>query len=148
MKFEKNIFIYKNIYNLPELIYKEKVSWEFLRFYKKTHYFVIIAIYNPRKEILLVRDFEKNIGWEIPGGGINKNEDIIVDIDNPRHSGILSKIWNNYYRYFLGDCGNYFLSFEKFRKIIKDEAKGLDHKVGLIKTVKGKYFFASLNMPH
>lgn len=383
MLFEKVIRTYKDIYNLPELIYEEKVSWEFLRFYKKTHYFVIIAIYNPKKEILLVRDFDKNIGWEIPGGGINKNEDIvdairritlketgleidelepvailknfficeeekilhsglafmamsrgkvkkhnenikslftndtkiktvyqndkiiqfvqeklherqhelpykeidsvknvffryifyvfhkyiikqigmlssikidkeilnlitgkpksildvscgdsllinrlyqkynpeiciandvsweiinfiknkitnnvtftnhnilnlpfknvfdlvifkntlhhidvkyqielinnlkkisrqliIVDIDNPRYSGILSKIWNSYYKYFLSDCGNYFLSFEKFRKIIKDETKGLDHKVGLIKTVKGKYFFASLNMPH
>lgn len=28
----------------------------------------------------MVRDFEKNIGWEIPGGGINKNEDIIEAI--------------------------------------------------------------------
>ena len=77
MLFEKVISTYKNIYNLPELIYKEKVTWDFLRFYKKTHYFAVVAICNTKKEILLVRDLNKNIGWEIPAGSIDTKEDIV-----------------------------------------------------------------------
>lgn len=383
MLFEKIISTYKNIYNLPDLMHKEKVAWEFLRFYKKIHYFVIVAVYNSKKEILLVRDLNKNIGWEIPGGGVDKNEDIIdairrivlketgleidelepvailknffaceektilhsglafmamsrgkikkhhkniqslfikdiqvktvyqnnkiinivqkklnekqhglpcneidsiknyfprylfyvfhkyfikqigmlssikinkkilnlvngkpksildvscgdsllidklykkynpeiciandiswetinfiknkvtndiiltnhnmlnipfknifdliifkntlhhidakhqselidnlkkisrqliiVDIDSPLYSSVLSKLWNIYYRYFLGDCGNFFLSFKKFRKMIENETKEHEHKIGFINTIKGKYFFASLIIPH
>lgn len=76
MLIKKTIVVYKEIYNLPELVYKEQVSDDFLQFYKKVHYFVIISVYNTKKEILLIRDFNKNVGWEIPGNNIDENESI------------------------------------------------------------------------
>ena len=76
MSFKKTISVYKEIYNLPEIVLKEQVSDDFLRFYKKVHYFVVIVAYNFKKEIVLIRDFNKNIGWEIPGSSVDKNENI------------------------------------------------------------------------
>jgi ADP-ribose pyrophosphatase YjhB (NUDIX family) len=61
---------------LPELEYEEKVSNEFFELYKKRYYFVIVSIYNLKNEILLIRDFNKAIGWELPGGYVNNNESI------------------------------------------------------------------------
>jgi len=65
---------YQKIYELPELLYEEQVSGDFFDLYKKKHHFVIISIYNSDKDILLIRDFNKAIGWELPGGFINDNE--------------------------------------------------------------------------
>lgn len=76
MIIENIIMKYKKIYELSELEYKEKVSSEFFELYRKKHYFVIISIYNLKNEILLIRDFNKAIGWELPGGYINNNESI------------------------------------------------------------------------
>jgi hypothetical protein len=76
MSVEDVIEIYKRVYELPELLYEEQVSSDFFGFYKKKHYFVIISIYNPNKETLLIRDFNKTIGWELPGGFINNNESL------------------------------------------------------------------------
>jgi len=73
----ENIIIkYKKIYNLLELEYEEKVSSEFFELCKRKHFFVIITIYNLKNEILLIRDFNKTIGWELPGGYINNDENI------------------------------------------------------------------------
>ncbi len=71
-----NITQYKKIYDLPELAYEEHVSGDFFEFYKKKHSFVIVSIYNPKKEYLLLRDFNKAIGWELPGGHINEHESL------------------------------------------------------------------------
>lgn len=76
MSIESVIEKYQKIYELPELMYEEQVSGDFFDSYKKKHYFVIISIYNPNKEILLIRDFNKTIGWELPGGFINDNENL------------------------------------------------------------------------
>jgi len=73
---ESVIAKYKKIYELPELEYEEKVSNEFFELYKKRYYFVIVSIYNLKNEILLIRDFNKAIGWELPGGYVNNNESI------------------------------------------------------------------------
>jgi len=73
---ENIIAKYKRIYNLPELEYEEQVSSNLFEFYNKKHYFVIISIYNLKNENLLIRDFNKVIGWELPGGHINNNESI------------------------------------------------------------------------
>jgi len=73
---ENIIAKYKKIYDLPKLEYEEQVSDDFLEFYKAKHYFVIVSIYNLKNDILLIRDFNKIIGWELPGGHINDQESI------------------------------------------------------------------------
>lgn len=70
------IKIYKILYNLPKLTHKERVNFDFFRLCKKDYRFVIICIYNEKREFLLIRDFNKNIGWELVGGYIEKNERI------------------------------------------------------------------------
>ncbi|MDP3875094.1 MAG: methyltransferase domain-containing protein [bacterium] len=67
---------YKKVYELPELEYEEKVSSEFFELCKRKYYFVIVSIYNLKNEILLIRDFNKAIGWELPGGYVNDHESI------------------------------------------------------------------------
>lgn len=67
---------YQRIYKLPELIHKEQVSGDFFNLYRKKHYFIIISIYNSNKEILLIRNLNKVIGWELPGGFVNDNENL------------------------------------------------------------------------
>ncbi|KKQ07761.1 MAG: hypothetical protein US18_C0008G0002 [Parcubacteria group bacterium GW2011_GWB1_36_5] len=69
---------------------------------------------------------------------------IIVDIDDPQNSSFLSKIWNNYYVYLLGDQGNTFLKFKKFKKIIETKSAGEKVTTGIIKTIKGDYFYATI----
>lgn len=67
---------YKKIYDLPELKYEEQASGDFFKLCNKKHYFVIVSIYNLKNEIFLIRDLNKTIGWELPGGHINDNESI------------------------------------------------------------------------
>ena len=57
------IDIHKKLYNLPELGHEEQVPDGLLRLYQK-HYFVVISIYNLKHQHLLIRDFNKGIGWE------------------------------------------------------------------------------------
>ena len=73
---ENYIEIYKKLYNLPEFVYKERVDFDFFRLCEKNYIFAIICIYNEKGELLLLRDFNKNIGWELPGGYINEKEKI------------------------------------------------------------------------
>jgi adenylate cyclase, class 2 len=70
------IEIYKNLYNLPELTYKEKVDFDFFRLCDENYKFIVISVYNEKREFLLARDFNKNIGWELIGGYIKKDEKI------------------------------------------------------------------------
>lgn len=67
---------YKKVYKLPELKYEERISGDFFNLYNKKHYFVIVSIYNLKNEILLIRDLNKTVGWELPGGHVNDNESI------------------------------------------------------------------------
>ncbi len=78
---ESVIAKYKKVYELPKLEYEEKVSGEFFDLYKRKHYFVIISIYNLKNEILLIRDFNKAVGWELPGGYVNDDESIEESIN-------------------------------------------------------------------
>lgn len=68
--------IYKKLYNLAEFTSKEKVNFDFFKLCKKDYRFIIICIYNKKGEILLLRDFNKNIGWELTGGYIKESEEI------------------------------------------------------------------------
>jgi len=73
---EDIIEIYKTLYNLPELAYKERVGFDFFRLCKKDYKFAIICIYNEKREFLVLRDFNKNVGHELVGGYIEKDEKI------------------------------------------------------------------------
>jgi len=76
------IELYKKLYNLPTLRQEETVSDSSLfRLYDRRHYFVVIVIYNLKGQCLLIRDFNKNIGWELPGGFI-QDEEVIEDSVN------------------------------------------------------------------
>jgi adenylate cyclase class 2 len=68
------IDVYKNIYNLQEITYKEKVDFDFFRLCRQNHNFAVVCIYNEKRELLLIRDLNKNIGWELVGGYIEKSE--------------------------------------------------------------------------
>jgi ADP-ribose pyrophosphatase YjhB (NUDIX family) len=81
MTIKKTIAIYQEVYGLPVLECEEQVPEGFFNFYKKKHYFAVISIYNPKKEHLLLRDFNKNVGWELPGGSIKEGEGI-ADVIN------------------------------------------------------------------
>lgn len=70
------IEIYKQLYTLPELKCEEEVSDSFFNLYNRDHFFVAIAIYNIQKQLLIIRDFNKHIGWEIPGGFVGEKESI------------------------------------------------------------------------
>jgi len=66
--------IYKELYALPQLTHREEVDFDFFRLCRKDYKFVVIGIYNERKEFLLIRDINKDIGWELIGGYLEKNE--------------------------------------------------------------------------
>lgn len=82
---ENIIAKYKKIYKLPELEYEERMSNSFFKLCKKKHYFVIVSIYNLKQEILLIRYFNKSIGWELPGGYIINNESMEQTISRITH---------------------------------------------------------------
>lgn len=65
---------YKELYNLPELSHRESVDPDFFRSCRENYKFVVISIYNEKKEFLLLRDLNKDIGWELIGGYLEKNE--------------------------------------------------------------------------
>jgi 2-polyprenyl-3-methyl-5-hydroxy-6-metoxy-1,4-benzoquinol methylase len=64
---------------------------------------------------------------------------VIMDIDNPRKYW-LARLWNNYYRYFLRDQGNFFIDYKKFKKYILMVFPKA--RVERIHTVKGYYMLA------
>lgn len=68
---------------------------------------------------------------------------VVIDIENPNNSGLLAKIWHWYYVYILKDQGKTFLSFAQFKRLIQKNTKNKTVNFGSIKTVKGKYFYAS-----
>jgi len=66
---------------------------------------------------------------------------IIIDIENPRKSNLRALLWNYYYRIFLGDQGDDFLSFEEFSLLLKNKQPLFT--VGKIRTIKGNYMYGS-----
>ncbi len=69
------------------------------------------------------------------------NQLIVVDIENPQKSNLRALLWNYYYRIFLGDQGNDFLSFEEFTLLLKSQQHSFI--VGKINTIKGNYMYGS-----
>lgn len=111
MSTDKDILsTYKSLYGLPELTHKERVNFDFFRLCKENYKFAVICIYNERRELLLQRDINKNIGWELVGGYIYQNERIeeainrialkevgLITIDELQPIAILNNIfeWND-----------------------------------------------------
>ena len=69
---------------------------------------------------------------------------IVVDINDPTKTNLLSKLWNRYYVWFLDDQGNTFLDNNSFRSIIKSELPDKSLFFGEINTIKGIYMFANI----
>jgi len=67
---------YTDLYKLPCLRHKENVSTNFFELCQNDYSFVIMVIYNPKKEFLLFKDLDKGLGWGLVGGHIEKNENI------------------------------------------------------------------------
>lgn len=67
----------KKIYDLPVTSYEEQVDRNFFNYVKQRHFFLVLTVFDPKGRILIVRDFSKNHGWELPGGSIKAH-----DIDN------------------------------------------------------------------
>jgi len=73
-----NFNLYQHLYKLPKIERAEEVDLNFFQYYKDIKNFVVIVIYNNKKEFLLIRNFAKNIGWELVGGRfLNSQESII-----------------------------------------------------------------------
>ena len=76
MKNRDIINLYQKLYNLPKITSKEKVDFDFFRLCRVNNPFVVICIYNAQNKFLFLRDIDKNIGWEFPGGHIQEEETI------------------------------------------------------------------------
>lgn len=71
---------------------------------------------------------------------------VIVDVDNPRHSTLRSRVWNWYYRKFLGDQGGYFLNYQQFTDVIKNFFVDSKCRFRTISTIKGNYMVAVIEV--
>lgn len=69
-----NIKFYIEYFGLPILEYSEEVEESFIQSIRAQHYFIITVIHDQEGNCLFIRDFNKNIGWEFPGGYVGENE--------------------------------------------------------------------------
>lgn len=63
---------------------------------------------------------------------------LLMDIENPRKTSLRAKLWNNYYKWFLKDCGNLFYKRKELNQILK-EAYKKEISPQIIESVKGTY---------
>ncbi len=68
--------VYSKIYNLPKIKYHGEVSSELFEYCLKRKYFILLAVYDEEGDIYLERNIQENLFWSLPGGSIQKNEDI------------------------------------------------------------------------
>ncbi len=82
---------YKDYYSLPEILYEENVSPTFFDCIQSNYKFVILTIFNDKKEFLMIRNLNKSIGWELPGGFIKEGEKIVDAVNRvaTQEAGIL-----------------------------------------------------------
>lgn len=72
---------------------------------------------------------------------------LIVDIEDPRRSGLRARIYNLYHTWFLGDQGKNFFSREEFSYLISSFYKGaINIRFDDLNTVRGRYLFASVEL--
>jgi len=150
------IFQLERMYN-PEICVANDISWKTLSILRKnrktkvifTNHNVLDLPFNYKFDLAIFKNTLHHIPPEEQAKLIQKlsalsKQLIIIDIENPYSSNFLTKLWHWYYVYLLGDRGGYFLNFEEFRKIISENIKNHDVNFGIIGTIKGKYFYASL----
>lgn len=70
---------------------------------------------------------------------------IIVDVENPKKSNLRALLWNYYYKIFLGDQGDDFLSLDEFTLLLRNEQPLFS--VGKINTIKGNYMYGFYKKP-
>jgi predicted adenylyl cyclase CyaB len=68
--------VYQKIYNLPLIKYHGDVSEELFEYCLKRKYFILLAVYDEEGDIYLERNIQEQLFWSLPGGSIQKNEDI------------------------------------------------------------------------
>lgn len=68
-----------------------------------------------------------------------KHKIVLVEIENPREGTLRAKLWNLYYREFLGDSGNSFFAAKDAECVLGDYFKGNDIEFDRIGTIKGSY---------
>lgn len=71
---------------------------------------------------------------------------ILVDVENPHASSFRARIWNWYYRRFLGDQGGYFLSRAQFIEIVRGFFHDSKQQFRNISTIKGDYLVAIVDI--
>lgn len=68
---------------------------------------------------------------------------VLVDIEDIETS-LLARIWNAYYRIFLNDQGQHFLSYKKLKKILKRSFEKNEYSLTRIRTIRGNYLLAHI----
>ncbi|MFA5248004.1 MAG: HAD-IA family hydrolase [Patescibacteria group bacterium] len=68
--------IYKKIYNLSVIKYHGNVSEELFEYCLKRKYFILLTVYDEDGDVYLERNIQEQLFWSLPGGSIQKNEDI------------------------------------------------------------------------
>jgi hypothetical protein len=142
---------------LPEICLANDISWKLISLIKKKGgERNIIFTNHDIADLPFTKKFDlavfKNTFHHVPFGaqadllkklsGLSK-QFIIIDIEDPARSNLLAKIWNWYYVHFLGDQGESFLTFKKFREIVTNNIKNKKIVFGMVNTIKGRYFYAS-----
>lgn len=79
----KHFNLFFKFYSLPHFKHREKINEEILHSYQKNRFFIVIVIYNQNKEILYLRNFSRNNGWELVGGFVDfQPKKSIIDVIN------------------------------------------------------------------
>jgi len=142
----------------PELCIANDISWKILSLLKNkqkksnvflTNHNVLKLPFSRKFDLIIFKNTLHHIQPAYQINLIKKLADIskqliIIDIVNPAKSDLLSKIWHWYYVRFLGDKGDYFLNYEEFKERVKNNIRGKKMDFGILKTIKGKYFYGSL----
>jgi SAM-dependent methyltransferase len=142
----------------PEICIGNDISWKTITLIKNknpailfTNHNVLNLPYKIKFDLVIFKNTLHHIKKENQKEVLNNfkriaKQLIVVDIEDPQHSTLRSKLWNDYYVYLLGDQGDSFLNFDEFKRLINSIQRGVSNKtkIGIINTIKGKYFYASI----
>ncbi len=140
----------------PNICVGNDISWKTITLLDKnpavffTNHNVLNLPYKMEFDLVIFKNTLHHIGRKHQREVLHKLEKltkqlIIIDIDDPRNSTLRSRAWNSYYVHLLGDQGGSFLALDEFRKmIVSGGSAGDKREIGVISTIKGKYFYASI----
>jgi SAM-dependent methyltransferase len=123
---ECNNILFTN-HNILDLPYSKKIDVVLCK--NTLHH-----MHNYKQQILLLKSL-KRISRRI----------ILIDIEDPKRSNFLSKLFNKYYNYLLGENQDLFLNYDEFRELIKKVFYDKKIKFEIINTIKGKYMMAVID---